>query len=118
MFGKVKTLRELFQIELQYAYDCETKLVEKGLPEMIENASASELRAGLTEHLKETEMHVQRLEQVFTAIAAQPETKSNAIFDKMAGTVKDSISNIDDPSLRDAALIANGNVVEHYEIAL
>ena len=37
MLGKVKSLRELFGIELSYAYDCEKKLVEKGLPEMIEN---------------------------------------------------------------------------------
>jgi len=31
---------------------------------------------------------------------------------------KDSASNIEESSLRDAALIANGNLVEHYEIAL
>jgi len=31
---------------------------------------------------------------------------------------KDSASNIEESSLRDAALIANGNTVEHYEIAL
>lgn len=35
MFGKVKSLRELFEIELRYAYDFENKLVEKGLPTMI-----------------------------------------------------------------------------------
>jgi len=43
MLGKVKSLRELFGIELCYAYDCEKKLVEKGLPEMIENATSREL---------------------------------------------------------------------------
>jgi hypothetical protein len=30
MIGKVKSLRELFEIELQYAYDCEQKLNEQG----------------------------------------------------------------------------------------
>jgi len=45
MFGKIKSLRELFEIELGYAYDCEKKLVEKGLTGMIENAGSSELRA-------------------------------------------------------------------------
>ena len=44
MFGNVKSLRELFEIELRYAYDCEQKLVKKGLPTMIENASSPELR--------------------------------------------------------------------------
>jgi ferritin-like metal-binding protein YciE len=46
-----------------------------------------------------------------------PDTKTNEIFDKMASAVKDSKSNIDPSPLRDAALIVNGNVVEHYEIA-
>jgi len=35
----------------------------------------------------------------------------------MSSAVKDSISNIEDSPLRDAALIVNGNLVEHYEIA-
>jgi ferritin-like metal-binding protein YciE len=118
MFGKVKTLRELFEIELFYAYDCEKKLIEKGLPTMIENASSEELRAALQEHLAETRQHADRLESVFTIIGIKPDTKSNEILDKMTAAAKDSISNIDESPLRDAALIVNGNNVEHYEIAL
>ena len=118
MFGKVKTLRELFGIELSYAYDCEKKLVEKGLPSMIESANSRELRSALQEHLLETQSQVVRLERVFSSINMQPDSKTNAIFDEMAGAAKDSISNIDESALRDAALIINGNIVEHYEIAL
>ena len=118
MLGKVKSLQELFGIELSYAYDCETKLVEKGLPEMIENASSRELRTALEQHLQETRQHVTRLERVFSAIGKQPDTKTNDIFDKMASAAKDSKSNFEESALRDAALIANGNIVEHYEIAL
>jgi ferritin-like metal-binding protein YciE len=118
MMGKIKTLRELFELELRYTYDCEQKLVKKGLPSMIESASSPELRTALQQHLQETQTHVSRLERVFTAIGVQPETKGNGIFDEMAKAAKDSISNIDDRELRDTALIANGNYVEHYEIAL
>jgi len=117
MLGKVKSLRELFGIELCYAYDCEKKLVEKGLPEMIESASSRELRSALEEHLQQTRTHVTRLQRVFSAIGMEPDTKTNEIFDKMASAVKDSKSNIDASPLRDAALIVNGNLVEHYEIA-
>jgi ferritin-like metal-binding protein YciE len=39
-------------------------------------------------------------------------------LEKMMSAAKDSASNIEESSLRDAALIANGNIVEHYEIAL
>jgi ferritin-like metal-binding protein YciE len=118
MFGKVKSLRELFEIELKYAYDCEKKLVNKGLPEMIQNAGSNELRTALQQHLRETEAHVTRLEQVFRAINVDPDTKTNDIFDKMASAAKDSVSNIDPSPLRDAALIVNGNTVEHYEIGM
>jgi ferritin-like metal-binding protein YciE len=117
MLGKVKSLRELFGIELSYAYDCEKKLVEKGLPEMIENATSRELRSALEEHLQQTRTHVTRLQRVFSSIGMEPDTKTNEIFDKMASAVKDSKSNIDPSRLRDAALIVNGNLVEHYEIA-
>ena len=117
MFGKVKSLRELFGIELSYAYDCEKKLVEKGLPAMIESATSRELRSALEQHLQETRNQVARLERVFSSIGIQPDTKTNDIFDEMSSAVKDSKSNIEDPTVRDAALIANGNLVEHYEIA-
>jgi ferritin-like metal-binding protein YciE len=118
MLGKIKTLRELFEIELRYAYDCEKKLVEKGLPSMIENANSPQLKSGLEQHLRETRNQVTRLERVFGALGIEPDSKGNEIFDKLASAAKDSISNIEASPLRDAALIANGNHVEHYEIAL
>jgi ferritin-like metal-binding protein YciE len=118
MLGTVKSFEELFELGLRYAYDCEKKLVEKGLPTMIENTYSQELQTALAQHLQQTKHHVGRLEQVFVMINKEPETKTNAIFDKMADAVKDSISNIDRSPLRDAALILNGNLVEHYEVAL
>jgi ferritin-like metal-binding protein YciE len=118
MFGNVKSLRELFEIELRYAYDCEQKLAEKALPTMIEKATSPELRTALQHHLEETRNHVSRLQRVFTSIGVEPDTKDNEILNKMMSAAKDSASNIEESSLRDAALIANGNVVEHYEIAL
>ena len=93
-------------------------LAEKGIPSMIESASSPELRSALQAHLGETQQHVTRLENVFGALGVKPETKSNDILAKMAAAAKDSTSNIEESSLRDAALIANGNAVEHYEIAL
>lgn len=118
MIGKVKSLRELFGIGLCYAYDCEQKLVKKGLPTMIENASSPELRSALEQHLEETRGHVMRLEQVFAALGTSPDTKDNEILDKMMSAAKDSVSNIDDSPLRDSAMVVNGNAVEHYEIAM
>jgi ferritin-like metal-binding protein YciE len=118
MMGKVKSLRELFELEFRYAYDCEQKLVKKGLPSMIESANSAELRSALERHLEETRSHVSRLERIFGLIGAEPDTKSNGIFDEMSKAAKASVSNIEDSALRDTALAVNGNCVEHYEIAL
>lgn len=116
---KIKDLRDLFETELRYAYDCEQKLVKKGLPTMIEKSSSPELRSALDEHLTETRRHVTRLEQVFSSLGADAKTEGNDIFDELSDAVKDTISDTEDGSpLRDAGLIANGNIVEHYEIAV
>ncbi|HXU48507.1 MAG TPA: DUF892 family protein [Candidatus Binatia bacterium] len=115
---KVKSLRELFELELRYAYDCEQKLVKKGLPSMIEAASSPELRNALQMHLQETQTHVSRLERVFSALRIEPDTKSNSILEEMTKAAKDTVSHIEDAALRDTALVVNGNYVEHYEIAM
>jgi ferritin-like metal-binding protein YciE len=61
---------------------------------------------------------MRRLERVFDAVGMEPKTKDNDILDKLMSAAKDSVSNIEASPLRDAALIVNGNPVEHYEIAL
>ncbi len=115
---KVESFRDLFETELRYAYDCEQKLVKKGLPTMIDAANSPELRQGLEQHLQETRNHVARLERVFSICGLQAKTDDNDVFDEISSAVKDSISEVEDGSLRDAALIINGNVVEHYEMAI
>ena len=115
---KIESLRELFETELCYAYDCEQKLVKKGLPSMIEAAHSPELKQGLEQHLQETRNHVTRLERVFSSAGIEAKSKGNDIFDEMSSAVKDTISHIESSPLRDAALIVNGNEVEHYEMAI
>jgi ferritin-like metal-binding protein YciE len=103
---------------LRYIYDCEQKLVKKGLPAMIENSTSPELRNALELHLQETRRHVERLERVFSTIGADAKTETNDVFDELADAVKETIADIDSPALRDAALIMDGNKVEHYEMAV
>jgi ferritin-like metal-binding protein YciE len=118
MFGSVRNMNELFELELRYAYDCEKKLVDKGLPSMIEAAQSPELRTALQHHLQETRGQITRLEAVFSVCQLKPDTKNNSILAEIMDAAKDSAANIPAHELRDAALIANGNMVEHYEIAL
>lgn len=115
---KIESLRDLFEIELRYAYDCEQKLVKKGLPTMIESSTSPQLRSAFEQHLEETRNHIARLERVFSTIGAKAETEGNDILDEISSSTKDMVGDIKTSHLRDAALIVGGNKVEHYEMAL
>ena len=116
---KIKSFQDLFESGLRYAYDCEQKLVDKGIPSMIEASSSSELRSALEEHLQQTRTHVNRLERVFGLCGAEAKTEDNDIIDEIIDAADDMVSATEDQSpLRDAVLIVGGNQVEHYEIAV
>ena len=115
---KIESLRDLFEIELRYTYDCEQKLVKKGLPMMIESSTSPQLRSAFEQHLEETRNHVARLERVFSTIGAKADTEGNDIFDEISSSAKDMAGHIKTSHLRDAALIVGGNKVEHFEMAL
>jgi ferritin-like metal-binding protein YciE len=114
---KIEGMQDLFEIGLRYVYDCENKLVKKGLPSMIEASSSPELRQAFEQHLRETQNHVTRLQQVFSMIGKDADTEGNDILDDMTKQAEKMIKNIEASPLRDAALIVSGNEVEHYEMA-
>ena len=110
-----KSLQELFVEELRDAYDGEARLT-KALPKMAKAAEHPELRTAFTDHLKETQQHIARLEQVFRTVGEKPRGKK---CDGIIGIVEEGKSAIEelDGAVLDAALIAGGQRVEHYEIA-
>src|SRR5215469_5736698 len=115
---KIKNLRDLFVIELCYAYDVEQKLVKRGLPGMIEAATSRELRSGLEQHLQETRGQVARLERVFSSLGVDAKAEDSDVIDELISGTKDLAGDIDPSHLRDAALIVCGNKVEHFEMAI
>ena len=115
---KIKDLQGLFDTGLRYAYDCEQKLVKKGIPSMIEASASPELRNALQQHLQETQTHVTRLERIFGIIGAEPKTEDNDIIDEITDAADNMVDATEDGSpLRDVVLVLAGNQVEHYEMA-
>ena len=116
---KVKSFQDLFESGLRYAYDCENKLVDKGIPSMIEASSSPELQRALEEHLQQTRTHITRLERVFSLCGAEAKTEDNDVIDEIIDAADEMVSATEDGSpIRDAVLIVGGNLVEHYEIAM
>jgi ferritin-like metal-binding protein YciE len=110
------TLHDAFLDELKDSYDAEKQLT-KALPKLAKAASTPKLRAAFESHLKETEGHIKRLEQVFASLGERPKGKH---CDGVAGIIEEGKSVMEedfDETTMDACLIAAGQRAEHYEMA-
>lgn len=113
---KLNSLRNLFVHELQDLHSAESQLVE-ALPKMAEAASSSELKQAFSHHLEQTRQHVTRLENILDQLG---EKANGETCEGMKGLIKEGekvINETGDSSVKDAALIAAAQRVEHYEIA-
>lgn len=113
---KLSSLEDLFVAELKDLYSAETQLV-KALPKMAKAATSKDLKAGFEKHLKQTKEHVTRLEQVFDSLDASPKGKKCKAMEGLVEEGADVIEEDAEPEVKDAALIAAAQRVEHYEIA-
>jgi ferritin-like metal-binding protein YciE len=113
---QLQTLQDLFVEQLQDLHSAETQLLQ-ALPEMASAASHDELRQAFEHHLEETREHVARLEEIFGELGRPA---SGEMCRGMRGLIEEGrefVTTGGDGSVRDAALIAAAQRVEHYEIA-
>ncbi len=112
----IRTMNDLFVHQLQDIYYAEKQLV-KALPKMAQKATDPELKQGFLDHLKQTENHVSRLEQVFKMHGAEIKAVDCPAIDGIIKEATDTAGEVADKSVLDAALIDAGQAAEHYEIA-
>jgi ferritin-like metal-binding protein YciE len=110
------SLHDLFVEELKDIYNAESQLT-KALPKMAKAAASDELRMGFEEHLKETQKQIERLEQIFEELEMAPKGKKCKAMQGLIEEGSDIISEDGEDAVKDAALIAAAQKVEHYEIA-
>jgi ferritin-like metal-binding protein YciE len=116
LFSKdIKTMNDLFLHTLQDIYYAEQQIV-KNLPDMVKKASDPELKQGFETHLRESETHVKRLEQVFAKLDVSAKAVDCPAIDGILKEAKEVAGEVDDKSVLDAALIAAAQAVEHYEM--
>ncbi|MDN3586007.1 ferritin-like domain-containing protein [Pedobacter aquatilis] len=110
-------LKELFTDGIRDLYWAENHLV-KALAKMISAATSPDLIAAIKSHLKETEGHVGRIEQIFVLLGEKPVAKK---CDAMEGLTKEGEGIIEETragtATRDMGIILASQKVEHYEIA-
>lgn len=112
----MKNLNDLFEHQLKDLYSAENQLVE-ALPKMQKNANDSKLKKAFEKHLKETEGHIKRLEEITEKLGIKP---TGETCKAMKGLIKEAESFLEEDTekeVRDAGLIAEAQRVEHYEIS-
>lgn len=113
---KVKSLHDLFVHELKDLYSAEKQLL-KALPQMVKAASNPQLKQGFERHLTETEEQAKRLEDICGQFEIKPSGLRCKAMEGLVEEGKMALQDIEDDDVRDAALIASAQRIEHYEIA-
>ncbi|MES1257050.1 MAG: ferritin-like domain-containing protein [Acidobacteriota bacterium] len=113
---KIQSLYDFYLIELHNLYDAERQIV-KALPKMIDASTSAELKGAFRTHLDQTQLHVNRLEEVFEMHAETPKAEKCYGMEGILKEGQDLLKANIDPNVRDAALISAAQRVEHYEIA-
>lgn len=113
----MKTLEDVFIYLLSDTYSAEKQLT-RGLAKLARAASDEKLSAAFNAHLEETQGQIARIDQI---IEQEPKIKIKRMkCVAMEGLIEEAnevIESTEKNEVRDAALIAAAQKVEHYEIA-
>jgi ferritin-like metal-binding protein YciE len=111
----IQTMDDLFVHTLRDIYYAEKQIL-KALPDMVKKAGDADLKQGFQSHLRETENHVKRLEQVFRMHGKDASGVDCTAIDGILEEADDVTGEVADKAVLDAALIASAQAVEHYEM--
>jgi ferritin-like metal-binding protein YciE len=103
-------------MQLADLLNAEKQLV-KALPKAAKNASSDELRDAIESHLQETQEHVTRLERIIEGLENKPKAHKCAAMQGLVEEAGEVLESDGDPAVKDAAIIAGAQRIEHYEIA-
>ncbi|MRS92121.1 DUF892 family protein [Enterobacteriaceae bacterium RIT714] len=113
----MKSLEDVFIHLLSDTYSAEKQLT-RALAKLAREASSEPLRTAFKSHLEETHGQIERIDQI---VEQEPALKIKRIkCVAMEGLIEEAnevIESTEKNSVRDAALIAAAQKVEHYEIA-
>ena len=119
MVGTAMTLDNLENVlilQLQDLYSAEQQLIA-ALPKMEEAAHTPSLKRAFQTHLAETRRQKERLEQAFRKLGQEAKAETCDAMKGLISEGREVIGLEGDPEVKDAALIAAAQRVEHYEIA-
>jgi ferritin-like metal-binding protein YciE len=111
-----KTLNDLTLMFMQDVYYAERQIL-KALPKMAKAAQNTELKKALLEHREETQGQVERLQKAFEVLGKRAQGKTCEAINGLIEEGEEAIEELPEGVVRDAAILANAQAVEHYEMA-
>ncbi len=111
-----RTLEDLFLDTVKDIYFAERQIL-KALPKMARAAQSTDLKAAFEKHREETEMHVERLQQVFELLGKPARGKTCEAIQGILAEGEEIMEEFKNTSALDAGLISSAQAVEHYEMA-
>lgn len=112
----LESMQDLYLHELKDIYNAEKQILQ-ALPKMAEKATHTELRQAFEEHHRVTEEQVRRLDTIFDNLGQSASGKKCKGMEGLIEEGEEILEEDADPDVRDAALIAAAQRIEHYEIA-
>lgn len=113
----MEELKDLYIEQLQDAWSAENQILE-ALPKMIEKAGDDSLRSALEQHLRKTEGHVDRLQNIFESMGEDPNGKKCKGMEGLLKEGEEVLKEKGAKEVKDAGMIGAAQKVEHYEMAL
>lgn len=111
-----KSLEDVLVDELGDMYDAEKRMIH-ALPEVIRHTTSETLKEELRKHVVQSGEHVVRLRHAFELMHATPRRKHCKAMEGLLAECTDLMSELSQKAVRDTAILAAAQKIEHYEIA-
>src|SRR5437763_13775061 len=111
---KDKDLNDLFLDTLKDVYFAEKQIL-KALPKMAKAANSDKLRAAFEKHHGETEVHIERLDEIFDLLGKAARGKRCDAIQGILDEGKEIMEEYADTPALDAGLLSAAQAVEHYD---
>ncbi len=112
----IKTAQDLFLQQLKDIYSAEKQAV-RAYPKVTKSVQSPELKQALQEHLEQTKGQIERLDRVFEILGKKSSGKTCEAMKGLITEAQEALEEIEKGPVLDAAIIAAGQRIEHYEIA-
>ena len=112
----IDSFNQLFMQMARDVYSAE-KQHAKALPKIAKQAVHPELQRAFEQHLEETHDQIARLESIFEMMGERPNGQKCEAAEGLIAEAQEIMGEVEEEPLKDAAMIAAAQAMEHYEIA-